>query len=428
MIEDMLNRFIGIINAEIIASFSVIIVLLSRLFLKRVPPKIYCIMWGFIGARLICPLSIKNFFGITHIADPISVVTTNQGVAHISGSVPYIGNDKGSPLFDVSIEQANDFSVLVISVWAIGVFLMLAYMVVNIVRLRFRTIASVRIARNVWECDRVSYPFVFGLLKPRIFIPSNMNPEDLDCVLLHERAHIKRKDHAWKPIGFVVMALYWYNPFIWCAYLAFCQDVELACDDLVIKCNPDLRKKYLKSLLNCATTSTLNFTCPFSFGKIGFKTRIARIVKHRKCKLIYLFVGITICVMVCMILLTPKAAINDNYDVIFGGEKSVTYTYYSKYDKASITLYDEGSRFIFIPSEIGSRFFVGTYESVDGYLLLNSENGGTYCFAVEKGRLVFMANQSAEVPLFKYTSWDTMPEPSIKDGGVFLIQNGGQDE
>ena len=313
MIEDMLNGFIGIINAEIIASFSVIIVLLSRLFLKRVPPKIYCIMWGFIGARLICPLSIKNFLGITHIADPISVVTTNQGVTHISGNIPYIVNDKSSPLFDVSIEQANDFSVLVISVWAIGVFLMLAYMVVNIVRLRFRTIASVRITRNVWECDRVSYPFVFGLLKPRIYIPSNMNPEDLDCVLLHERAHIKRKDHAWKPIGFVVMALYWYNPFIWCAYLAFCQDVELACDDLVIKCNPELRKKYLKSLLNCATTSTLNFTCPFSFGKIGFKTRIARIVKHRKCKFIYLFVGITVCVMVCMILLTPKAVINDNY-------------------------------------------------------------------------------------------------------------------
>lgn len=202
----------------------------------------------------------------------------------------------------------------------------------------------------------------------------------------------------------------------------------MACDDIVIKNNPNLRKKYLESLLNCATASTLNFVCPFSFGKKGFKTRIERIAKNRKSKSVYLLIGAVVCIVVCLILLTPKAVLNNDSDVIPQGEKSVTYTYYSEYDSASITLSDEDSRFMFRPSGIGSSFLVGTYECADGYLLLNSETGETYCFVVEKGKLIFMANRSDEIPLFKYTSWDTAPEHSIKNGGVFVIQNGGQDE
>ena len=294
----MTDIFLQLVNMSLTACWLIAAVLLLRLVFRRAPRWIFCLLWGFVGLRLVLPFSFESIFSLiptrTPVQDAASNLTDRIVVAPVTPApdIPITGinptpvvPDSGAALPDAVPMLQGGPSIAEISavVWICGIAAMLVYALVSYIRLRVSLRTATIYRDEVWQSEKVSSPFVLGIVKPRIYLPYSLDELDIPYVLAHERAHIARRDHLIKPLGFIILSVYWFNPLIWLAYVLLCRDVEAACDERVIKSiGEDKKRNYSTALLNCSISRARIAACPIAFGEVAVKERIKSVMNYRK--------------------------------------------------------------------------------------------------------------------------------------------------
>lgn len=306
--------FVKLLNTSISAGWLILVVLVLRLVLKKAPKSIHCLLWAMVAVRLICPFSIESVFSLIPSAETVpEIYLTLEGESQQYDAVlSIVGNSLYPQQVNVpvgaSVDRVQIQDLFWTIVWLAGLGIMGLYALISFLRIRRRVSASVKLEGNVWICDDIGTPFILGLFRPKIYLPSAMDSGDWVHVLAHENAHLKRKDHWWKPLGFVLLSIYWFNPLIWVAYIFLCRDIEMACDEKVIR---DLglegKKAYSSALLNCSVRGSLIAACPLAFGEVGVKERVKSVLHYKKPAFWVMVVAIVVCVAVALCFLTdPK--------------------------------------------------------------------------------------------------------------------------
>lgn len=311
----MENLFIKLFNVSVTASFVVLAVILIRFIMKKSPKWIICILWSLVGLRLVFPFSIESVLSLIPSAEtlPPDIMVTHTPEIHTG--IPII-NSSINPIFTESFKpnlatSANPMQIIIFIasiIWIVGIAVMLIYSAISYFYLRQKVSVSIKNSDNIYYCDNIKSPFILGLIIPKIYLPSNIQNDSYNYVLSHEKAHIKRLDHIWKPLAFLILSVYWYNPFLWVAYILFCQDIETACDQKVIKSmESEEIKGYSTALLNFSINRKLINACPLAFGEVGVKTRIKSILNYKKPAfwIIILTFVLAIAVAICF-LTVPK--------------------------------------------------------------------------------------------------------------------------
>lgn len=312
--------FLKLLNLSITASWLILAVLCIRLLFRKIPKWITCLLWGVVAIRLIFPFSIESAFSLQLSAEPIRISTMVEG--ELIPYVPFVDSNIGvventvNPLLAEAFAYQETESVAPLqiateiagSVWLSGMVVLLIFALVSMIKLRLRVREAVRYKENIYICDAVKSPFILGIIKPRIYLSSALSEEEMDYIIAHERAHLKRKDHLWKPFGYLLLCIYWFNPLCWIAYIMLCKDIELACDEKVIK---DMsfgdKKEYSRVLLFCATQRHLVMACPLAFGEVGVKERVKTVLNYKKPTFWITIAAIVVCAIVAICFLTNPA-------------------------------------------------------------------------------------------------------------------------
>ena len=310
--------FLKLLNLSISASWLVLVVLVLRFVWKRSPKWMNVLLWGMVALRLMLPFSIESALSLIPSAETLSpevvrfdpAPTITSGVEFIDNAVnPSLSESfAAAPL--ASVNPLYVWTYLAGWVWLIGLGAMLLYALVSYLRLRRRVSVSLCVRENIYLCDAISSPFILGVVKPRIYLPSGLDEVQRQNVLSHERAHLARRDHWWKPLGFALLAVYWFNPVLWLAYALLCRDIELACDERVIRTMDESAvKTYSTVLLACSMPRKAVITCPLAFGEVGVKERVRNALHYKKPAFWVVAASVTVCIVVAVCFLTnpPRA-------------------------------------------------------------------------------------------------------------------------
>ena len=333
----MNELFLKIINMSISASWLILAVLILRLVLKKAPKWVNVLLWGIVAVRLICPLSFESALSLIPSSETIPLDIEMAAKPTIDSGVPAINSVVNPVLSSFAPPQhvltsANPLQIwipILNIIWLIGVGALLLYTAVSYWRLCRKVDTAVRYKGNIFQSENVSSPFVLGIIKPRIYLPFNMNGQDLEHVVAHEQAHIRRKDHWWKPLGFLLLTIHWFNPLMWFAYVLLCRDIELACDEKVIKeLGNEQRADYMQALVACSVNRRMIAACPLAFGEVGVKERVKSVMNYKKPAFWVIIIAVIICVGVAACFLTnPK---QDRYTlrivVPAGSQEEFVYT------------------------------------------------------------------------------------------------------
>ena len=311
--------FLKIINMSISASWLVLAVLLLRLVLKKAPKWVSVLLWGFVAVRLICPFTIESVLSLIPSAETVSPDIMMDWTPEIStgiGSVDTVINPIITQTFAPNpATSANPLQILIPVAgifWLAGIATMLLYTAVSCFLLRRRVATAVLFRNNIYQSENVDSPFVLGIIKPKIYLPFKMDGKNLEHVIAHEESHIRRKDHWWKPFGFVLLALHWFNPLMWLGYILLCRDIELACDEKVIKeMDNENRADYTQALVACSVNRRRIAACPLAFGEVGVKERVKSVMNYKKPAFWIIIAAIVTCVAVAVCFLTNPKEEND---------------------------------------------------------------------------------------------------------------------
>jgi len=307
--------FIKLLNISISASWLILAAVLLRFVFKRAPKSIRCILWALVGIRLVCPSSFESFLSLIPSAETVSpdilyaeTPEIHSGISIFNAYVNPVLFDSLAPTAEASVNPMQVVASIASIVWILGMVLLMLYGVVSYVRLRRKVAEAVPLRDNLWQSEAVVSPFVLGIFRPRIYLPFGIDAESLAYVVTHENAHISRRDHWIKPVGFLLLAIYWFNPLIWLAYILLCRDIELACDERVIKkMSADNKKAYSKALLSCSVSRRSIAACPLAFGEVGVKQRIKNVLNYKKPAFWIVVVALASCIVVAVCFLTnPK--------------------------------------------------------------------------------------------------------------------------
>lgn len=287
--------FLKILNMSIASSFLILPVIILRLVFKKAPKWIRCVMWSMVGAKLIVPFSFESKLSLIPNAQKLSD-TSQSSTSYISDSTVTVTATQNTNI---------DIIAIVGIIWIIGVLAMLIYMLLSFLKIRKTTRESIHIGDNIWICDRIRSPFVLGFINPKIYLLSSMTEDETKYVVAHEKAHLKRMDNIWKPLGFVLLCVHWFNPLCWIAYWLFNKDIELACDENVIKTLDSKGKKaYSTALLSCSADRHILSACPLAFGENNVKQRIKSVLSYKKPTVYAITVSITVCVVTAILFMT----------------------------------------------------------------------------------------------------------------------------
>lgn len=311
--------FLKLFNMSITAGWLILFILLFRVVLKKAPSWTKCLLWGFVGLRLVLPFSIESILSLVPSAETIPQSNMLSTVPpEIDSGFATINQAINPVITETYNEYGNQFPSLISVfsvIWIIGLAIMLIYGVISYSTLYVKVRVSIKYKENIYLCDNIDSPFIFGIVKPKIYIPSGYSDEQMEYIIAHEKSHLKRKDHWWKPIGFALLSVYWFNPLIWVAYVLLCRDIELACDEKVIKDmeNADM-KGYSETLLNCSSTHRRVLVCPLAFGEISVKGRVKAMLNYKKPAFWVVAVAVTSCVIVAICFLTnPQKSENTDF-------------------------------------------------------------------------------------------------------------------
>ena len=326
--------FLKLLNLSISASWLVLAVLVLRLISKRSPKWVNVLLWGIVALRLVLPFSIESALSLIPSAETVSPAavqfdpapTITSGVSVIDNAVNPSLSEHFAAVPTASVNPLYVWAYLAGWVWLIGLGAMLLYALVSYLRLRRRVSVSLCVRENIYLCDAISSPFILGVVKPRIYLPSGLDEVQRQNVLSHERAHLARRDHWWKPLGFALLAVYWFNPVLWLAYALLCRDIELACDERVIRTMDESAvKTYSTVLLACSMPRKAVITCPLAFGEVGVKERVRNALHYKKPAFWVVAASVAVCVVVAVCFLTNPRTDTDAAGLVGFHREQVTY-------------------------------------------------------------------------------------------------------
>ena len=340
----MSEAFLKIVNMSISAGWLVLAVLALRLILKKAPKWINVLLWGIVAVRLLCPISIESALSLIPSTQTISPEIMMDHTPEITTGIPAL-NSAINPIISDSFapnpgDSANPLQILIpvaANIWFLGMLVLLLYTATSYFSLRRKLRTATILRDNVYQCVAVDSPFVLGILRPKIYLPYQMEGQDLEHVVAHEQAHIRRKDHWWKPLGFLLLTVHWFNPLMWSAYILLCRDIELACDEKVIKeMGNEQRADYTQALVHCSINRRMIAACPLAFGEVGVKDRVRSIMNYRKPTFWIMVTAVVACVAVAVCFLTDpigtaltKWSIDEvDMSVALGDMHSMTVQYY----------------------------------------------------------------------------------------------------
>jgi len=349
----MTEIFLYIVNMSITATILAVVVLLLRLLLKKAPKWISVLLWGLVALRLICPFAVESPFSLMpktdwvvqeplteedffldSVPDRISAIDSSSFGGDVTVQYSYYPLEKSN----VEIHRGISFSFILSCIWAAGMAALLLHTVISTIRLHRSIGAAVRVRDNVWESSAVESPFVLGMIRPRIYVPRGMSEEKLAYVIAHEEAHIRRKDHWWKPLGFFLLTIHWFNPILWLAYILLCQDIEMACDERVIKEYDDVqRADYSAALLDCSVKRQMITACPLAFGEVSVKERIKSVLSYKKPTFWIVVLAVIACVVTAACFLTNPLTVRNPWvrEYVVGAEGILGQVDKEKYESVS---------------------------------------------------------------------------------------------
>ena len=370
--------FLKLVNLSISASWLILAVLVLRVVLKKAPKWVMPLLWGVVALRLVCLFSIESALSLIPSAEtiPSEIVTeTREPVLYEQATLDIVTNPT-LPLaaevpVGVSRQQAQvDFNIYSV-LWLAGMAALLVHALVSAGKLKRKLATAILLRDNIYESEFVDSPFVFGVVKPNIYLPMHMDEGTAAYVIAHEHAHLARRDHWWKVLGYLVLALHWFNPLVWVAYILFCRDIELACDEKVVKgLDGAARADYSQALLSCAAPKRAVAACPLAFGEGNIKTRVKSALHYKKPAFWVAAAAVLAVVIVAVCFLTNPRS--ERGSLVWAQKLNAA-------DVASIELY--------VPAEGEARQYkkLDTEEMAQAVELINSSRG-TY---IEKPETVY---------------------------------------
>ncbi len=416
MVINMETFFLTILNMSITAGWTVCAVLLLRLIIKRMSRSTVILLWSLVGLRLILPYSVKSTFSLIPSSKTLEPAIMYTQTPSIESGIPYL-NQTINPILSETFAPTPEFSVnpirtaafIASAVWMIGMVLMLLYAITVSFMIRRRIRESVHVFENIYISDRIDTPFIFGIFRPRIYIPALLwQTPDVEYIIAHERSHLKRLDHIWKPMGYLLLCVYWFHPLLWVAYILLCRDIEYACDERVIdgrEC--EWKKSYSSALLNCSIPRRMIHVCPLAFGETSVKGRIHAILHYKKTAFWILLVSIILsCVAAIAFMTDPirdESSDKNGYYLQIGAEYvgcieiSLAETRFSVYPK--------NSKYF----GVNDRIYLDQLENCDDLIGLSltayDKNGIVLYHASIPG-----PNGETKVQSYQDAAWRIMPE------------------
>ena len=323
------SLFWQVVRLSLTAGWMILVLLALRPLLKKAPRRFSCLLWGLVAVRLALPFSFESRVSMVPqaAAAPQKIAQAlNPGQMNWVSPAALAANPL--PAAEAAAPAFSPASLIPLA-WGLGIAAMLLYAAVSYFRLSRQVRLSAPAGKRVYRCDTISTPFILGIVNPKIYLPSDLDERTAVSVLAHEQAHLRRGDHLWKPLGYVLLSIYWFNPLCWVAYFLFCRDVEQACDEAVIeRMNPQQKKDYSAALLACAAPNRIQ-VCPLAFAEVGVKQRIAGVLNYRKPKFWVVTLAALLCVSLTAGLLTDpvkatKAEDNTQQTLPTGTEISTT--------------------------------------------------------------------------------------------------------
>lgn len=370
--------FLKLVNLSISASWLILAVLVLRVVLKKAPKWVMPLLWGVVALRLVCLFSIESALSLIPSAEtiPSEIVTeTREPVLYEQATLDIVTNPTLPSAAEVPVgvsrQQAQvDFNIYSV-LWLAGMAALLVHALVSAGKLKRKLATAILLRDNIYESEFVDSPFVFGVVKPNIYLPMHMDEGTAAYVIAHERAHLARRDHWWKVLGYLVLALHWFNPLVWVAYILFCRDIELACDEKVVKgLDGAARADYSQALLSCAAPGRAVAACPLAFGEGNIKTRVKSALHYKKPAFWVAAAAVLAVVIVAVCFLTNPRS--ERGSLVWAQKLNAA-------DVASIELY--------VPAEGEARQYkkLDTEEMAQAVELINSSRG-TY---IEKSETVY---------------------------------------
>lgn len=304
------HLFPTILRMSLSAGILVLIVIVLRFVFRKTPKWMRCLLWLLVAVRLLCPILPESRVSLM----PKERIQEAQLQSALDAGLPTVEfetiqdhaiNQARPEDHNVSVSTSASPSEYLPFVWAIGVLLMLLYALISFLRLKRRAAVTVQVSEGVLSCDDVQSPFILGIIRPKIYLPSGLEEPQLSYVLAHERAHLRRRDHWWKPLGYLLLAVHWFNPLCWVAYILLCRDIEMACDERVIR---DMDREqiaaYSQTILDCGLPRKRIAACPLAFGEVGVKTRVKGVLNYKKPAFWIVLVTVIVCIALAVCLLT----------------------------------------------------------------------------------------------------------------------------
>ena len=311
----MSELFLEIVNRSIAASWIVIAVLILRFCLKKAPKWVNVLLWGIVAVRLIFPFSIESALSLIPSAETVSPSIMMETAPSVQTGVPAL-DQVINPVIDHSLSPAPGASAnplqiwisVMAAVWLAGAAALLLYSAISYWRLRRRVREAVILRDNIYQSENAGSPFVLGIIQPKIYLPYSVDSGALAYVIAHEQTHIRRRDHWWKPLGFLLLTVHWFNPLLWLGYILLCRDIELACDEKVIReMGNEQRADYTQALVSCSVSRRSIAACPLAFGEVGIKERVKSVMNYKKPAFWIILASALICAAAAVCFLTnPK--------------------------------------------------------------------------------------------------------------------------
>lgn len=309
--------FLKLLNMSITAGWLIVAVLCVRLLFLKVSKRVNCLLWGIVAIRLICPFTIESPFSIVPSAEPIKSSTVVEGkvqnyIPSIDSRLTIVENTINPMLTETfayhesgSVAPLQIVTYVAGLVWGGGMVLLIIWAIGSAGKLHKLVREAVPVRNNIYICDAVKSPFILGIVRPRVYLPSALSGAQMPYILAHESAHLQRKDHWWKALGYLLLCIYWFHPLCWLSYSLFCKDIELACDEKAAK---DMtfqeKKEYSKVLLSCARPRSLIMVCPLAFGEVGVRERVKSVLRYKKPALWVLAAAAVVLVILAVCFLT----------------------------------------------------------------------------------------------------------------------------
>ena len=346
----MTELFYTILNMSISAGILILAVLLLRLFFRRAPKWVSVLLWGLVAVRLILPFVPESSLSLMPKAEWVTLDTFYTEENTFFDSVPADRIKIDTEIVEdvvyyykvveppIEIHRGVSPVFLMNCIWLAGVAAMLVYMLVSYIRV-MRCVRGARQFRdNIYTSESVSSPFVLGLIRPRIYLPENMDAVSMSYVIAHEEAHLRRLDHLWKPFGFLLLAVHWFNPLIWIGYILLCRDIEMACDERVVRgMNEEERADYSEALLECSVNRKIISACPLAFGEIGAKARIKTVLNYKKPAFWIVVLAVIASVTAAVCFLTNPITVRNPWvqEYVVGAEGILGQVDKAKYESVS---------------------------------------------------------------------------------------------